>query len=207
MIKVVVVEDNDTIREGLKVLIDGTKGYSCPAAYSECKELLNNIQDLNPDILLIDIGLPGMNGIEGIRQVKAIMTNLLILVLTVYEENDLIFNALCAGASGFIVKKTPPSRLLQTIKEAHHGYASMNSKVAGKVIKLFQQKKSVNNGNSNGIELSLREGDILNKLMEGSSVKAIADSLSIGMETLGSDFRNIFKKLHLYSKSQNNSGR
>jgi len=196
VIKVIVVEDNDTIREGLKILIDGTKGYSCLAAFPDCELLLRSFKNLNPDILLIDIGLPGMNGIEGIKKVKSISPELTILVLTVYEENDLIFNALCAGASGYIVKKTPFFKLLNAIKEAHHGYTPMSSKIAGKVIKLF----SVKNGKSGKVELSVREKEILTRLVEGSSVKAIADSLTITMDTLGFEFRNIYSKLHKYSR-------
>jgi len=101
MIKVVVVEDDNEIREGLRILIDGTDGYSCVDTYSECTSMLKNIESNNPDILLMDIGLPGMNGIEGIKKVKIILPEITILVLTIYEENDLIFDALCAGASGY----------------------------------------------------------------------------------------------------------
>ncbi len=196
IIKIVVVEDNDIIREGLKILIDGTKGYSCLAAFPDCEQLLSSLNNLNPDILLIDIGLPGMNGIEGIQKVKIISPDLTILVLTVYEENDLIFNALCAGASGFIAKKTPSSKLLNAISEAYNGFTPINSQIAGKVLKLFQQK----NKNGDSTELNKQEKDILAKLVEGNSVKAIADSMKISMDEIGSDFRNIYKKLHFQTK-------
>ncbi len=201
MINIVVVEDNDTIREGLKILIDGTKEYTCLQVYAKCETLLKDLKNLNPDILLIDIGLPGMNGIEGIKHIKAILPDLVILVLTVYEENDLIFDALCAGASGYIAKKTPPQKMLNAIKEAYHGYTPMSSKIAGKVIDLFKQKKPSNsNGNSDSIELTEREKEILSRLVEGSSVKAIADSLIINMDILGSDFKSIYNKLHKFSQ-------
>ena len=126
MINIAVVEDNNTIREGLKILIDGTDGYKCSATYPECEVMIKNIKSLNPDILLIDLGLPGMNGIMGIREVKALLPDLTILVLTVYEENDLIFDAICAGACGYIVKKTPPSKLLDAIQEAYLGGTPMS---------------------------------------------------------------------------------
>jgi DNA-binding NarL/FixJ family response regulator len=206
IIKIVVVEDNDTIREGLKILIDGTKGFSCLAVFPDSETLIKHIKNLCPDVLLIDIGLPGMNGIEGIKHVKAILPELIILVLTVYEENDLIFSALCAGASGYIAKKTPSSKLLIAVKEAYQGYTPMSSKIASMVIKLFRQKKQVNNGDISKIELTKREKEILNKLVEGSSVKAIADSLIINMDTLGSDFKSIYSKLHSYFRLYNING-
>ena len=111
MINVVVVEDNDTIREGLKILIDGADNFSCLGVYAKCETMLKNIKKLNPDVLLIDLMLPGMSGIEGIKKVKANLPSVRIIVLTVYNENDLIFDALCAGASGYIVKNTPQSKL------------------------------------------------------------------------------------------------
>ena len=200
MIKVVVVEDNDSIREGLKILIDGTEDYSCIASFSECETMLKNIKKLNPDVLLMDIGLPGMNGIEGIKKVKVIFPELAILILTVYEENDLIFDALCAGACGYLVKKTPPSRLLEAIREAHEGGAPMSSHIARKVIDFFQ-KKPVSSQKSN-YDLTPREKEILTGLVEGHNFKAIADSLFISIETVRFHFRNIYKKLHVHSQSE-----
>lgn len=200
MIKVVVVEDNDSIREGLKILIDGTDDYSCIASFSECETMLKNIKKLNPDVLLMDIGLPGMNGIEGIKKVKLIFQDLAILILTIYEENDLIFDALCAGACGYLVKKTPPSRLLEAIREVHEGGAPMSSHIARKVIDFFQ-KKPISSQKSN-YDLTPREKEILTGLVEGHNFKAIADSLFISIETVRFHFRNIYKKLHVHSQSE-----
>jgi len=200
MIKVVVVEDNDSIREGLKILIDGTEDYSCVASFSECEAMLKSIKKLNPDVLLMDIGLPGMNGIEGIKKVKLIFPELAILILTIYEENDLIFDALCAGACGYLVKKTPPSRLLEAIREVHEGGAPMSSHIARKVIDFFQ-KKPVSSQKSN-YDLTPREKEILTGLVEGHNFKAIADSLFISIETVRFHFRNIYKKLHVHSQSE-----
>ena len=209
-IKVIVVEDNDTIREGLKMLIDGTEGYSCIGAYLKCELMLKNIERLKPDVLLMDIGLPGMNGIEGIKEVKKLLPDLTILVLTVYEENDLIFEALCAGASGYLVKKTPPSKLLEAIREANEGGAPMSSHIARKVIDFFsrkdvrglsQQKKQASQKKTESI-LTPREKEILSGLVEGNSFKTIADSLFISIETVRFHFRNIYKKLHVHSQSE-----
>jgi DNA-binding NarL/FixJ family response regulator len=201
MINVVVVEDNDTIRDGLKILIDGTEGYHCLASYNKCELMLKNLSKLNPDVVLMDIGLPGMNGIEGIKEAKTILPDLTILVLTVYEENDLIFDALCAGACGYLVKKTPPSKLLEAIQEAYKGGSPMSSHIARKVIDFFQQKKRVSPKGSQQI-LTPREREILSGLVEGNSFKVIADSLFISIETVRFHFRNIYKKLHVHSQSE-----
>ena len=201
VIKVVVVEDNDPIREGLKMLIDGTEGYSCIAGYGDCADMLVKIKADNPDVLLMDIGLPGMNGIEGIKKVRLIFPELAILVLTVYEENDLVFDALCAGACGYLVKKTPPSKLLEAIKDAYEGGAPMSSHIARKVIDFFQKKKPAQVNKSN-YELTPREKEILTGLVEGHNFKAIADSLFISIETVRFHFRNIYKKLHVHSQSE-----
>ena len=211
LIKVIVVEDNDSIREGLKMLIDGTEGYSCIEAYVKCELMLKNIEKQKPDVLLMDIGLPGMNGIEGIREVRKILPDLTILVLTVYEENDLIFEALCAGASGYLVKKTPPSKLLEAIREAYEGGAPMSSHIARKVIEFFShvsheglppQKKPVLPQGTGASILTPREREILGGLVDGNSFKAIADTLFISIETVRFHFRNIYKKLHVHSQSE-----
>jgi DNA-binding NarL/FixJ family response regulator len=201
MISVVVVEDNDTIREGLKILIDGTEGYSCIGTYTRCETMLKSLKKSEPDVLLMDIGLPGMSGIEGIKQAKIILPDLNILVLTVYEENDLVFDALCAGACGYLVKKTPPSRLLEAISEAYSGGAPMSSHIARKVIDFLQVKKSASSNDSQNL-LTPREREILGGLVEGNSFKALADSLCISIETVRFHFRNIYKKLHVHSQSE-----
>ena len=203
MINVAVVEDNNTIREGLKILIDSTKGYTCVATYQECRTMMQNIGHNKPDILLIDIGLPDISGVEGIRYAKEVLPNLTILVLTIYEENDLIFDALRAGASGYIAKKTPPSKLLHAIQEAYLGGTPMSSNIARKVIDLFNSKKLPYNHNSEETVLTKQEKEILNKLVEGNSFKAIADSINVNIETLRADFRNIYKKIHLVSGKEN----
>jgi DNA-binding NarL/FixJ family response regulator len=201
MINVVIVEDSSTIREGLKLLINGTDGYSCKAAYSSCEDLLANVESLEIDVILMDIDLPGMSGIEGIRRLKKISEEILILILTIYDENDLIFEALCAGASGYLVKKTPPVKLLEAIREAYDGGAPMTSNIARKVVDYFKKNKTVKN-NSENILLTKREKEVLSGLVNGSSYKAIADNLNISVETVRFHFRNVYKKLHVHSQSE-----
>jgi DNA-binding NarL/FixJ family response regulator len=201
MIRVVVVEDNNAIREGLKILIDGTEGYVCAGAYAECETMLKSIEKISPDVLLMDLGLPGMNGIEGIKRVKKLLPELTILVLTIYEENERIFDALCAGASGYLVKKTQPSKLLEAIREAYDGGAPMSSQIARKVIEFFQNKNT-SSPQKNNYVLTPREKQILSGLVEGHNFKAIADSLFISIETVRFHFRNIYRKLHVHSQSE-----
>jgi len=149
----------------------------------------------------MDIDLPGMSGIEGIRRLKKISEEILILILTIYDENDLIFEALCAGASGYLVKKTPPVKLLEAIREAYDGGAPMTSNIARKVVDYFKKNKTVKN-NSENILLTKREKEVLSGLVNGSSYKAIADNLNISVETVRFHFRNVYKKLHVHSQSE-----
>ncbi len=201
MINVAVVEDNNAIREGLKILIDGTEGYQCIGAFADCESMLKNIKKINPDVMLMDLGMPGMGGIEGIKKVKILLPDLTILVLTIYEENERIFDALCAGASGYLIKKTPPSKLLDAIKEASEGGAPMSAHIARKVIEFFQNQKTTA-PQKNIYVLTPREKEILSGLVEGHNFKAIADSLFISIETVRFHFRNIYKKLHVHSQSE-----
>lgn len=201
MISVVIVEDRDMIRSGLEMLIDGTDGYQCVGAYRDCESMLENVVELDPDIILMDIDLPGISGIEGIKRVKKICPECIMLVLTVYEENEMIFEALCAGASGYLVKKTPPARLLEAIRDAYNGGAPMSSNIARKVVNFFQYSKPVIPDKSNDI-FTTREREVLQRLVEGDSSKAIADALGVSVETVRFHFRNIYKKLHVHSKSE-----
>ena len=198
MIKIIVVDDSETIREGLKALINRTEGYSCIGSFPECSSMLNEIKELNPDVLLIDFSLPKEKSLKGIKEAKAILPALTILILTVYEENEHIFEALLAGASGYLVKKNPSKKLIRGINDALLGGTYMNSSIAFKVIEYFNQKKiKTLNGEVEG--LAKLEENILNKLTDGYNFKAIADSLGLSIETLQSNYKSIYKKLHVNS--------
>jgi DNA-binding NarL/FixJ family response regulator len=201
MINVVIVEDSLNIREGLAALINGTQGYSCIGAYGNCEDFLSELSELQIDVALMDIGLPGINGIEGVREARKIKPNLNILMLTVYKESKIVFEALCAGACGYMVKNTPPTRLLEAIKEVDEGGSPMSSMIARQVITVFQQNKAnINNNEEYG--LSDREKEVLNKLSEGDNYQQIADSLFISVDTVRHHIRNIYKKLHVHSQSE-----
>ncbi|MGE5438186.1 MAG: response regulator [Syntrophothermus sp.] len=199
-INVAIVEDNNTIREGLAVLINGTPGYSCVGTYSNCEDFLAVMNKLNIDVLLMDIGLPGINGIEGVKRAKIIDPDINILMLTVYEESEVVFEALCAGACGYLVKKTPPARLIEAIKEIFEGGSPMSSRIARKIINTFQQTKKI--PELPDYDLSAREKDVLNLLGEGNNYQEIADALYISVDTVRHHIRNIYKKLHVHSMSE-----
>src|SRR3989339_511847 len=156
MIKVAIIEDNNTIREGLAALINGTGGYSCVGSFDDCESFLSKLERMDVDVVLMDIGLPGMSGIDGIAKAKKIRPELNILMLTVYEDSQTVFKALCAGACGYLVKKTPPARLLDAIKDANDGGAPMSSLIARQVIDVFKQTQGKQNEEKD-TELSSRE--------------------------------------------------
>lgn len=201
MIEVAIIEDNSIIRNGLAALIDGTNGYQCVGSYGNCEKFLDDLPGLTIDVALMDIGLPGINGIEGVKKAKQIKPDLNILMLTIYKESKVVFEALCAGACGYLVKNTPPTRLLEAIKEVFEGGSPMSSMIARQVITVFQKNAAVNNIPED-YGLSDREKQVLNKLSEGDNYQQIADSLFISVDTVRHHIRNIYKKLHVHSQSE-----
>jgi DNA-binding NarL/FixJ family response regulator len=199
LIKIIIVEDNKTIREGLTVLINATDGLKCVKNYSNCEDMLEDLEQVNPDLILMDIGLPGISGIEGIKKAKLILPDILILILSVYEDDDNIFNALCAGACGYLIKKTPPARLIEAINEVYNGGSPMSANIARKVVTYFN--KNVHRSDNSDIKLSEREKEILTNLSKGNSYKIIADTVCISLDTVRYHIRNIYKKLHVHSQS------
>jgi len=202
MINVAIVEDNEIIRNGLASLIAGTEGYRCVGAFADCESMLREIKRIIPDILLMDIGLPGLSGIEGVRRVKQQLPEVEVLMLTIYEDSDRIFEALCAGASGYLVKKTPPARLLEAIREVHHGGSPMSSQIARKVVDLFRIRKTHAGKKTIDAQLTARELEVLQGLVVGDTYQAIALKLKISLDTVRFHIRNIYRKLHAHSESE-----
>ena len=201
MINVAIVEDNNTIREGLAALINGTGGYKCIGAFGDVESFLPKISSLPINVVLMDIGLPGMNGIEGAKSAIIKNPDLSILMLTVYEESEFVFDALCAGACGYLVKKTPPARLLEAIKDANDGGSPMSSRIARQVITAFKEGKNIATDTDN-YGLSDREISVLNLLSDGYNYQEIAETLFIAVDTVRHHIRNIYKKLHVHSQSE-----
>ncbi|MFH1195475.1 MAG: response regulator transcription factor [bacterium] len=201
MINVAIVEDNNTIREGLAVLINGTENYKCVGSFNSCEKLLENLRHLNVDVVLMDIELPGMNGIKGVKEAKIIKPELNVLMLTIHEESNVVFEALCAGACGYLVKKTAPIRLLEAIKDVYEGGSPMSSHIARQVINVFQQNAKPADTHED-FQLTNRETEVLNLLAQGSNYQEIADSLFISVDTVRHHIRNIYKKLHVHSQSE-----
>ena len=201
MINVAIVEDNNTIREGLAALINGTDGYKCIGAFGDVESFLPKISSLPIHVVLMDIGLPGMNGIEGAKSAIIKNPDLSILMLTVYEESEFVFDALCAGACGYLVKKTPPARLLEAIKDANDGGSPMSSRIARQVITAFKEGKNITTDTDN-YGLSDREISVLNLLSDGYNYQEIAETLFIAVDTVRHHIRNIYKKLHVHSQSE-----
>lgn len=198
-IKIALVEDDKKVREGLKALICGTPGFNCIAAYPNAEEALEELAEQKPDVVLMDINLPGMSGIECVKVLKARQPKLQIIMLTVYEDDDLIFQSLAAGAVGYILKKTPAAKLLEAIEEVHRGGSSMSSQIARRVVEVFQQKEL---SAQNTAALSHRENEILSCLAKGYRYKEIAHQLSLSIETVRTHIRHIYEKLHVHSRTE-----
>ncbi len=198
-IKVAIVEDQRTLRDGFAVLIDGTDGFRCTGAFRSMEEALPRLLGDPPDVLLVDIGLPGMNGIEGVRVLKERHPRLTMLMFTVYDEDERVFAALCAGASGYLLKKTPPARLLESIREAAHGGAPMSPEIARKVVGLFREIRPPLRAD---YDLTPHELRLLKLLVEGHSYKTAAAELGVSYNTICFHIKNVYSKLQVHSKSE-----
>lgn len=198
-IKVVIIEDRREIRDGLATLIQFTEGYSCVGRFYSMEDALQQMGTSSPDVALLDIGLPGMSGIEGIEILKERYPQLLILVLTVYDDDERIFRAMCAGASGYLLKKTPPARLLESISEAVAGGAPMSPEVARRVVLLFRKFAPPKNVD---YQLTAHETRLLKLLVEGYNFKNVAAKLGVSVNTISFHMRSIYEKLQVHSKSE-----
>ncbi|HJQ70963.1 MAG TPA: response regulator transcription factor [Blastocatellia bacterium] len=199
VIKVAIIEDQRDIRECLTFLINGTEGFRCTGSYRTMEEALEKIGFELPDVALSDIGLPGMSGIEGIKVLKERYPNLLLLMLTVYNDDERIFDAMCAGASGYLLKKTPPARLLESLKEAVGGGAPMSPEVARRVISLFREIRPPERAD---YELTPHETRLLKLFVEGHNYKTAAAELGVSVNTVNFHVRSIYEKLQVHTRSE-----
>ena len=200
VIRTAIIEDTREIREGLRALIEGTPGYRCAGTFRSMEEALEQIAAATPDVVLVDIGLPGMSGIEGIPLLQERCPQARILVLTVYEDDDRIFAALCSGACGYLLKKTPPTRLLESLKEAVEGGGPMSPEVARRVISLFRDFRPQASLPSN--DLTPHELRLVKLLAEGHNYKTAAREFNVSVNTIAFHMKHIYEKLHVHSKSE-----
>jgi DNA-binding NarL/FixJ family response regulator len=199
-IKIALCEDNESFRESLRQFIDDTPDYKVIISLPSAETILDAIEKQEPDVVLMDIDMPGINGIKATGMIKNQFPHINVLILTVYEDDEKIFNAILAGATGYLLKKTPPSRILESIAEVQEGGASMSASIVKKVISYFNHKQT--GSETNEYTLSQRELEILKCLVNGDSYKMIADHCDISIGTVRSHINNIYKKLHINSKSE-----
>ena len=200
-ITVSIIEDDSELRRILTGWLSQADGYRCLSQYSNAESALTHLPKEKPDVVLADINLSGMSGIECVRQLKPLMPGTQFLMLTVYEDGDHIFDALTAGASGYLLKRTPREELLSSIKQVHEGGSPMTSYIARKVVLWFQQKQTVA-ANKQPEELSAREREILRLLARGYAYKEMADTLGISMGTINTHIYRIYQKLHVRSRGE-----
>ena len=198
-IRVVLIEDMREVREGLTMLINGTPGFRCTGSHRTMEDALSRLDSGQCDAVLTDIGLPGMSGIEGIRILRERLPELPILALTVYDNDDNVFEALCAGASGYLLKNTPPARLLDSIREVLGGGAPMSPEVARRVVRLFRDYRPPEHAD---YRLTPQENELLKLLVEGHHKKTAAHEMGISVNTVSFHLKNIYEKLQVHSKTE-----
>ena len=199
MIKVSIVDDEKNLRESIATFVNGSTGFRCVSTYHSAETALEGLPAERPDVVLMDINMTGMNGIECVRKLKLVAPETQIVMFTVYEDTDKIFKALAAGASGYLLKRLTPSKLLQSIREVHEGGSPMSSSIARKVVASFQVTEKVP---ENSTHLSPREQTVLEHLAKGLTYKQIADQLDISIDTIRTYLRRIYEKLHVQSRTE-----
>jgi DNA-binding NarL/FixJ family response regulator len=199
MIRVAIVEDNQTLRTSLESLFNRTEGMRCITTMNNLLNVISEVGAARPDIILMDIGLPNISGIEGVRTVKTHFPTIQVLMFTVFDEDDKIFDAIRAGASGYLLKKTPPAEIVQAIFDLYHGGAPMTASIARRVLQSFQATPQSLIAD---YQLTPRENEILHTLVDGLSYKKIADKYCVSISTIRTHICNIYSKLHVNSKAE-----
>lgn len=189
VISIAIFEDNSQLRESMKVLLNGVDGYFVAGDFENCENVKQIIEELQPDIVIMDIDMPKVNGIEGLRMIKEKRPETAIIMYTVFEDDEKLFNSLCAGANGYLLKNSSFVRLLNALEEVQHGGAPMSPSIAKKVLQSFHT--------NNKYALSVREKEVLQYLVKGYSYKMIAAELFISLATVQSHIKNIYAKLHV----------
>jgi DNA-binding NarL/FixJ family response regulator len=198
-ISVSIVEDDAGVRNTLAKLIDSSSGFRCLSQHPSAESALRELPKANPEVVLMDINLPGLSGVECVRRLKPTLPRAQIIMLTVYQNTEHIFNALAAGATGYLLKQTPPAELLAAIRDVHGGGSPMSSHIARKIVQSFQKPAPVNRGLET---LTPRETEVLDYLAKGFLYKEIAEALKISYDTVHAHIRKIYEKLQVRSRTE-----
>lgn len=198
-LSVVIIEDVRDVREGLAILINGSPGFRCSRSFRSMEDALEGVTDARPEVVLTDLGLPGMSGIDGIRLLQERIPGIPILALTVHDSDDKVFAALCAGASGYLLKNTPPARLLDSLREVVAGGAPMSPEIARRVVALFRDFRPATHAS---YHLTPQENELLKLLVEGHHKKTAAQEMGISVNTVSFHLKNIYGKLQVHSKTE-----
>jgi DNA-binding NarL/FixJ family response regulator len=198
-VRVVIIEDQRDVRDGLTALIDGTEGFQCAGSYRTMEDALERIEGTRPSVILTDIGLPGMDGIEGTRILRERLPHVPIVALSVYGDDDNVFNAICAGASGYLLKNTTPTRLVESLQEVVAGGAPMSPEVARRVITVFREFRPPERASYG---LTPQEMSLLTLMVEGHHYKTAAGAMGISINTVSFHLKHIYEKLQVHSKSE-----
>lgn len=198
-IRLLIFEDNDDMRDSLSILFKGTPGIVFTGAYPDVTRALNDVAACQPDVILMDIDLPKINGIEAVWQIKQKYPSVQILMLTVFDDNDRIFQSICAGASGYILKRTPPAKIIESVFETAAGGGSLTSSIARKVLDMFPRFNATKRETET---LTQREREVLAMLVKGYSYKMAAAELNITLETVRSHIKKIYEKLHVHNSGE-----
>ena len=202
-IRVAIFEDNKLVRDALEAILNGTHGFSCIGIYADASMLEQRIRSSNPDVVMMDIELPGLNGIEATRQLHEKFPDIKVLIQTVFDDSSKIFKALCAGASGYILKNDPPSKQLEAVHEVFNGGAPMSPSIAKKIIEFFNHQNVIlAEPDETDLSLTPREIEIMKMMVDGHNYKTIAEKSFISYETVRTHVKKIYKKLHVASRSE-----
>jgi DNA-binding NarL/FixJ family response regulator len=199
MINIAVFDDNKDRLDSLQILINDTEGLNCTGTFLNGTMVLEDVKKSSPDVVLMDIDMPGINGIEAVKILREALPELPILMQTVFDDNEKVFASICAGASGYILKKASPTQIIQAIHDVHQGGSAMSSSIARQVLQAFQKQMILHTATN--FSLTDREKEILAHLVQGLSHKLIAKERSISIHTVNTHIRNIYEKLHVHSVS------